>query len=271
MSPLSAVGLLRASGADGVAGEEARADVTGATTGRAGRDYVLGAADWYGATPQPPVELTYASGHVFTGLIAGFPSMGGAFPLIRRNGLTPWTRLGTAQSTVQSVSWDDEAKTAALQVGVLGEYDPATVPTLSAFTYWFRDFVQPAVPSDSGSYQVVVKRTFSSPGTPSGSDDLVLQLQYDPDTADFNPLVQSPGWPIRIARRALPSWDTVYEWFAYADSGYTTPVGSSVVSDPDTTYAVWIRYRLRAEYNGGTPGPWIEYGEVTWSDPRPDV
>lgn len=268
--PLDAVELLRASGADGVAGEDAF-DVAGAAVGAGGRGYVLGPASWSGAVPQPPVELTYASGHVFTGMLGTFANYGGHFLNIRRNGLTPWTRLGTAQSAVQSVAWDEGAGTVSLNVQLLGEFDPATLPGITGFSYWFRDYTQPAVPPDNGDYQIVIRRATTGGGSPSGSDDLVLQHRYDPDLADFNPMLDTPAWPVRVARRAYPSWDNTYEWQAHDSAAYTNEVASSILSGPNTLHSVWIRYRLRAEYNGGTPGAWTNYGEVSWSDPRPDV
>ena len=235
--------------------------------------FKLGAASWSGG-PLPPGEQTYNDNTTFN-MVGTFADMGGRFSVIRNNGTNQWSQVGSVavngSAVVNSVTWDDGAQTVTVPYTVRGAYDPNTIKTLSAFTFWFRNYTEPAEPPDNDEYQVVIRITATGSDTPSGSTAETFRLRYaNPDGGGFNPgPVHTPLMDIQVARRAYPTWATTYEWEAHDSSSYTNEIASSFMSDNNTTYDVWIRYRLSAEYGGN--GTWTNYGQVSWTDPRLDT
>lgn len=266
--------LIKASGNAGTSGQSFRNHVTGATSGTAMSHYKAGLA--FDVTDAlPSTEYTYASGSsVYTRIT--YLSTAVKWSLIRQNGTTPWTQIGSSSTTgglrPSSVVWDDTGLTGTANYTLIGVYDPNTLQTLSYYDAWFRDYPYPNQPPDSGTYVVRAKPVATGSLTPSGSSTMTYQWQYVPDIGPFNPTYTDPtSITVAVSRIAYPAWATVHESEYYSDSGYTTLVGNTISSDPETIFTWWIRYRIKAEYNGGTPGSWNYYGSYTWYDPRPDT
>lgn len=253
----------------------ATAEVAGAGSGNVyGLGYVAGLSGETSAI-QDPTELPagYDSG---TQLSVTFDISGAEFEHIR-NGAASWQQWGDINVRsgldVDSVTWDDVAPLGVTVYDtVLGDYDSNTLPTLTNFTAYFRDYTSPAVPPDNGDYVVRCNPVTGGPGSPSGTTDKTFQLRYVPDAGGFNP---SPflgfEYDIRVKKIAYPGWTTVYEFECHDSTSYNNNIGNSIFSGPNTTFTWYVRYRLRAEYNGGSPGSWTNYGAVNWSDPRPDI
>ena len=271
--PYDLISLIQASAGSGTAGESFLNHVTGAASLVEMDDYTLAkdASPVWGGTPLLPVDFTYASQSVFT-VTASFAGMQAKYPAIRRNGTSPWSQIGTILATTgsfNSVSWDDTNKTVTASVSSSGLLDPATLPVLTSYFPWFRDYAFPTEPPDSASYAVRVTAQYTSPAPASSSTDYTWQLRFLPDLGFFNPIIDTPSYDIRIYNRSYPIWTSVYESAFYDDAGYTNSVSNTITSSQgDPSYTWYVQYRLRAEYNGGTPGSYTQYGAVVWSDPR---
>lgn len=219
-----------------------------------------------------PVEMTtpaaYASGSTFNPYVSfGY---GSKFPNIRRNGTYPaWSNLGSTEVYLDNVSWNDSTKTATLTITVNGDYDINTIQTLNAIFFDFDQYPS-SQPPDSFGHEVSLHVYVTGAGTPSGYTDKTVQFAYDPDIADFNAYRAYGSSQIRVAKVGYPNWTTMYAWQAYSDPYYTTPAADSFTSYVDTTYSVYVRYWKKAEYNGGVQGTPVNYGLVSWTDPRPD-
>lgn len=263
--------LIQASGNAGSTGQSFANHVTGSGAGVGMLDYsISGSVSWTGQ-PLPPNEQTYNSGQTFS-LVGTFSQYGSKWPLIRRNGATnpPWNVRGSVTTTINSITWNDEASTVTAGVTTFGEYDQNTVPTLNSLFFYYTQYNPPDIPPDNNEYVVRIRVDATGGGSASGYDDLTLELGYLPDTALFNPTLITPTWDIRINKRALPSWSTIHDVEGYTDNTYTTPKALQFLSDNNTTYDAYVRYRIKAEYNGGVVGDWVNYGQVTWTDPRAD-
>ena len=232
--PYDLISLIQASAGSGTAGESFLNHVTGAASLVEMDDYTL-------AKDASPVW-------------GGTPLLG--------------TILATTGS-FNSVSWDDTNKTVTASVSSSGLLDPATLPVLTSYFPWFRDYAFPTEPPDSASYAVRVTAQYTSPAPASSSTDYTWQLRFLPDLGFFNPIIDTPSYDIRIYNRSYPIWTSVYESAFYDDAGYTNSVSNTITSSQgDPSYTWYVQYRLRAEYNGGTPGSYTQYGAVVWSDPR---
>jgi hypothetical protein len=274
--PKNLVELIKASGNAGIAGQSFKGNVTPTQavsdmTGFSMSSYLLGTDGSVTGTPLLPNEWTYPSGTTFT-LVQNFASYGANFYRIRRNGVAPWYPMGTIEHTLNSATWDEVNDNVTLSVTCYGDYDPATAPGISAFTPYWQGYTSPNVPAGSGAEYVEVKPAVTGGVSASGTDDRTLQLWFDPDIAQFNPTFTTASWSLRIQRRAYPAWTTINEWEIHTTSGYNNLLGTNTyvfTSYPQDNYTVgYVRYRLKTEYNGGTPGSWTNYGAVTWYDTR---
>lgn len=271
--PKNLVELIKASGQAGTAGQSFKSQVTGASGGGVSMtSYLLGAEGSVSGTPAPAGENSiYASGTTFT-LGIGFSGYGSNFNQIRRNGTAPWSFTGSAANTINSVTWSESPGTATVSVTVYGEYDANTIQTLTNFNAWFTGYQSPNEPAGAGGESVTVTPTIAGSGSASGSDVRSIQFIYDPDTALFNPSYTSTTWSFDIYRRAYESWTTRNEWEMHTDANYNNVIGTNTyvfTSYPGDSYTVgYARHRLKAAYNGGTPGSWTNYGAVSWADPR---
>lgn len=240
--------------------------------------YLVGAPGSYSGVPTLPGEAAdYTTPQTFN-IGVTFSGYGSNFSYIRRNGTAPWTAIGSANQVLNSVTWDDGLATATLNVTVTGNYDATTYPTLlsspNGFVCWFTGYTSPTQNPNVGYVSVTMFPQATGGGTATGTNDFTLQWTYNPDTGGFNPNQTTASHPFRIQKAAYPSWSTTYEWELHTDSNYNNLLGtntysfqSDVMFDADVGY---VRYRIRAEYNGGTPGSWTNYGVVHWTDPRAD-
>lgn len=280
--PKNLVELIKASSAAGIAGQSFKTNVTGATTGVSMTSYLSGSFGSFGGSfPQPENEITYSTPQNWNidVVLSGY---GANFNQIRRNNTSGWTFLGTANATINSVTWNDGTGTATLAMTFTGNYDATTYPTLTNFTAYFLGYVSPNKPG-AGAATVEVYPLASGGGAASGSDVFTLQWSYDPDIANYNPVITTPApnlgtgaQTMRIAKAAYPSWTTTYEWEIHTSSSYNNLLGSNFYQftsyENDANVSVgFIRYRIKAAYNGGTPGSWTNWGELLWTDPRDDI
>jgi hypothetical protein len=266
--------LIQASGGGGGAGQTFRNHVTGAGTGVKMTDYLLGTASWSGLPIDIPENPPFADNITYN-VVATFADMGPNYPLIRVNGAGPWSQLGSVanngSAAVNSATWNDANKTVTVPYTARGAYDPNTLKTLSSFHFYFRDYTPPDEPPDNELYQVVIRVTATGSDTPSGFTTETFQIGYgNADIAGFNPApIISPSSTYRVNRRSHGTWATTHEWEAHHSSAYDSLKASSILSDNNTTYDVWIRYRRRIEFGGN--GTWTNYGQVIWTDPRMDT
>jgi hypothetical protein len=274
--PKNLTELIKASGNSGIAGQTFKGNVNPTQavsdmTGFSMTSYLLGTDGGLTGTPQPPVEITYNSGTTFT-LVQSFSGYGWNFYRIRRNGTAPWYPLGTVEHTLDSVTWDEGNANVTLSVTCYGEFDAATEPGLSTFAPYWQGYISPNVPAGGGPEYVEVKPVVTGGISPSGADDRTLQFWFDPDSADFNANFTMVSSSLRISRRAYPAWTTLNEWELHATSSYDNLLGTNTyvfTSYPQDNYTVgYARYRTKAEYNGGSPGSWTNWGAVTWYDTR---
>lgn len=272
------VELIKASGNAGVAGQTFKGNVSPTQavsdmTGFSMSSYLLGTDGSVTGIPLLPNEWVYDSETTFT-IVQNFASYGANFFRIRRDGTAPWNPLGTVQHTLNSVTWDEGNANVTLSVTCLGEFDPATAPGVSTFLAYWQGYTVPNVPPGSGAEYVVLAPVVTGGVSPSGTDDRTLQFIFDPDIAQFNSSFTTGSWPLRISRRAYPGWTTLYEWELHSTSAYTDdpPLSTNTyvfVSYPQDNYPLgYVRYRIRAQYNGGTAGAWTNFGLVSWSDTR---
>lgn len=272
--PADLVELIKASGNAGTAGQSFLNHVTGATGGVSMTDYQLGSVNSYSGVPLTPVENTYATPQTWN-IDVTFSNYGSKFNQIRRNGTTPWLFLGTANHVLNSVSWNDGTATVTLNSTVEGDYDAGTLQTLSSFSAWHTGYTAPTQNPNSGSVNVSVFPEVSGGGSPSGTTDFTLQWRYDPDTATFNSNMTTSSFSFRMNKKAYPAWTTTHEWEMHTDSNYNNVVGTnSYTFSSDENYDAdvgYIRYRIKAAYNGGTPGSWSNYGVIHWTDPRDNI
>lgn len=269
------VELIKASGNTGTSGQSFKDHVTGASGGGVSMtSYQLGSMGSYSGTPNPPVETTYTTPQTWN-IVITFSNYGANFSQIRRNGTSPWSFIGVANQTLNSVTWDNGAGTATLNTTVEGAYDANTLPGLSSFNVWYVGYTSPTQNPNSGSVSVEVYPLTTGGGSASGWDDYNLQWIYDPDTAAFNTNATTSSFSFRINKKAYPGWTTTYEWEIHSDSNYNNVLGTnSYTFSSDEAYDAdvgYIRYRIKAAYNGGTPGSWTNYGVIHWTDPRDDI
>lgn len=285
--PKNLIELIKASGKAGIDGQTFANDVTGADTNVAMSDYLCGVPSTF-APPDP--NSTYPSGQMFA-ISIQFSGYGPRYYNIRRNDAGAWQSYGTALQTLHDIGWNDATASVTLNVTVLGEYDSTTLQTLTGFNVWFVGYTYPNAPTSETWESVEVTPAISGSLTPSGATTQTLQYYFDPDSANFNPSVWAPSsttsWPVTISRRAYPGWSTRYEWEIHANNtivngSYNSLINSNgytFTSFPGTNYGNanpvgYVQYRLRAEYNGGTPGAWTftdVYNNtlmVVWTDPR---
>lgn len=268
------------SGSGGSAGQTFRNDVAPKTAmdGTRMQDYVLPTGTAINTWDPPDTLTTYSSGSSVSGYVTFDYNSGKGtkFSYIRRD-IAGWSNNVVGSVSLNSVTWDSPtAGSVSLSMTVSGDYDTNTMQSLSAFQYWFVGYNAPSTPSGSGAAEVILSPIVSGASSPSGNTIIYPSFTYDPDVAAFNPSATFTWSGIRVSKQAYPSWTTMYEWGAYIDSGYTTAALTSFYSSSDGndpafayyTYGpVYIRYRIKAEYNGGTPGSW-SYTSTSWTDPR---
>lgn len=278
--PITLKELIKAGGGAGSAGQSfSNTGGLGASSGARISDYILPTGsptdNW---DPAGDTLTTYNSGGTYNPYVSfnyQYGGNGSRFYNIRRD-ISGWTNNTGSSITLNSVTWNDSAGTATLNMTIYGDYDSSTQQSLTAFQYYFSGYTAPDKPSDGGAYQVVLFPSVSGSSSPSGSSIITPSFTYDPDIASFNPN-QTFNWSgIRVYKQAYPSWTTMYEWQAYLDSGYTTAAETSFYSSNDGNNAafayytygpVYIRYRIKAAYNGGTAGSWQDT-TASWQDPR---
>jgi len=242
--------------------------------------YKLGAATWTGEPAPYDIGIlgpTHNSGAVVN-VVATFAGYSPRYTGIRNSAASFWTNegtLGNNNALITSATWDNGAGTVTLVYTLTGAYDVAYLPTLSSFTAWFLDYVNPAKPddSDTGTYTVRAAPVTTAGGTPPGYDEYTSRWRFNnPDPGGFNPVVLSTlASGIRVNRRAYPAWATVYEVEYHSSNAYTNDIGRNVDSLRNTVHDWYVRYRIKAEYNGGTAGSWTNHGLLNWTDPRPDI
>lgn len=275
------VELIKASGNAGVAEESFRNDVTAAGDEVNMASYRLLGSGSGAASTASIGGFSIAPAITGNGFEVNltFGGYGTRFRHIRNNGTSSWGGFSGSGLTHVTTSWNDGTATATLGVTAPNVYDPATSETLQfpdSFVAWFDGYVAPDRPADGdpNGYLVRVSPRVTGGGIASGSTDYTFgPFSYNPDSAAFNPDYSSGvgTYTIRVNRLAFPPWGTAYDLEAHDSAAYTNQIDLFVLSYSFTTAQWYIRYRVKAEYNGGIPGAWNEYGLVTWSDPRPDV
>lgn len=236
--------------------------------------YLVGTPSEYSGVPPLPNEWQHTTPQTFD-IGVTFSGYGANFNYIRSNGTAPWTVLGSANQILNSVTWDDGLGKATLNVTCTGNLDAGTFPTLVGFYVWHLGYTDPTPNPNSGNVTAYVYAAATGGGTPSGFNDFTLQWTYVPDTAGFNPNQTTSSFSFRMDKAGYPSWTTSYEWQIHTDSNYNNLLGTdSYQFQSNENFSAdvgYVRYRLRAAYNGGTPGSWTNYGVVSWTDPRTDV
>lgn len=256
--------LIKTSGNTGAAGQSFKNHVTAAAAGSKMTDYVIGTgtpvSDW-----TPAVEGDkYASGTTFAPYV-NFANYGSQFHDIRAD---VWTPNACDEVTVNSVSWNEGLGRATMSITIAVD-SPPSLPYITGVMFWYTENPYPWEPVDSDPHYVEMIIAHTGGGT---ADEVEVTPKFDVqmDGSAFNAQQTITFDPILITTE-YPGWDDVYEFETHEDSNYNSPKSYGVDSYVDTTYSVWLRYRIRAEYNGGTPGSWVNYGEVAWTDPREDI
>ena len=262
--------LIEASGGDPIAGDSFRYDVTDAGNAVKMTDYVLLNAgqptdDWYSSDE---TEYKYPSGtqfHPTADFAFTTTGPGSRHHHIRTN---TWSPSSCPEVTVNGTSWNDSTGVVTLTITIDVDTPPAT-PTLNAVMFWFTEYSPFNAPPDTSSHPVDLIISATGGGSP---DTVVVTpaFTWQPDGGAFNDQKTVTFGPVAMIT-TYPTWSNLYEWETHDSSAYTNVVTHYIDSYVDTTYSVWFRYRLKAEYNGGVAGSWVNVGEVAWTDPRPDV
>lgn len=272
--------LIRACGGAGAFGQSFKTDVKGAAEGVKMTDYLIRNPVW-GGQPLSPDE--------YPGGVESFGTYGDNTLLSVTLGLTVGAqayriqRTGTDAFYVTFLPIDNgyghSATVESVTVENSGQYLTADIRLRSAINtssmLATASAYGPVKTSTVSGLQVQPVQWVAYPyGTPGGTTTFQLYIQYDPDIAGFNPMLDQfnangTGWKIRLANRVETVNDYDFEW--HLNSSFTqrvtteaNPVGFGTVSNaynygygpyltdpegsrPYETSEMWLRYKRKTD------------------------
>jgi len=262
--------LIKASGGAGASGQSFRTNVLGTEDGVRMTDYLISDVVWSGDTPSS--SGTYASTYTFN-TVATITRGTYAYWIQRKTSSAFTMNLsdlggggaGGSSATIQTFSNIADGAEFNLGIRVVSNLSGA----VSVAT--FNQIIQ------EDPYLII--QFYVSVGTVGGSggtSSFQLVVDYDPDTAAFNPLISNPGWTFTMNNRNYSASDLEFRWWfdsaeaAANNAGTVDGIGPTVdfqfYPDPDpdleedsVQVVAYMRWRLNQV---GTT--WSDVVTSTW-------
>lgn len=280
---LNLIALIKAGGSSGASGQTFKNDVPGAAAGVRMTDYRISEVSFSGE-PLPDIVGGYNSGDTFN-IVATFTRGSQAYR-IQRNLSSAWT-VSTLDSdlissrasiTSFSSSGSPSGATHSLNVQVTGSKSGTVTDAASGS--------QDTSGLDTDPWPIN-QYSITFGGGSGGQSEIELVLQYNPDSAAFNPVLDNldsfgAGWKFMMDRSSYSASDFDIEWHGNSsftdlvitgatlpghllDSYYPTSMDGLM---PGESLTMYVRYR---PVSGGA---WTKYntsGAVVVNDPREPI
>lgn len=276
--------LIKASGGAGSSGQTFRNNVTGAGNGIKVSDYKITNVSWSG---YPNEGSSYNDNHTFS--ITATVTRNTQAYRIQRTASNAFTitlsyysgGYGNGSYTLDSFSADGSpaGSSFSLNIRVRGPNNTANATAYGQINYTYRgDGGTPLSSVPAGGFEWAGNYSVIPNNTAVGSSQLSLRIDYDPDTASFNPGFTTNGsigvsgatgdYLINIANRGLLSSDLEVNWYTTQSAASTNNTSSAEFIASGTSLA-WSSYDI---FTGTNQDVWYTWrasgaGLNSWSSP----
>lgn len=264
-----------------MAGQSFRNHVAGAGAGAKMTDYKL--TDW-SFTGAPVSSTTYSDGASFTididftqnsraqyikrigaGMIVVAADIGPDYSGDPVDGMQPGFGVSSSSSSVVGT-----ASGSSVSVTLQAPQVPPAGYNVSA---WFDGYTSPNYPVAGQDPDPISFKGSVFGGNPSGTSLVAFNIAYAPDNGPFNPTLYHT-FTLTMYKRASDTNPNHYDWEWYTEADYLTYGYDGVhyvsnnsqyntVSSAGQSQTVYMRARENASK------PWVNYGQYTFTDPRP--